>query len=91
MHACCGMHDSSRVSERARLWTLKHRHTHRAACFPCRCLVTAGSDQKCAQCMEMGAHAAINYKEHNFPDEVHKIEKVPLVALISRVLGPGAG
>jgi hypothetical protein len=41
-----------------------------------RCLVTAGSDEKCAQCREMGAYAAINYKEHNFPDEVYKIEKV---------------
>ena len=41
-----------------------------------RCLVTAGSDKKCEQCRQLGAFAAINYKEHNFAEEVHKVEEV---------------
>ena len=41
-----------------------------------RCLVTAGSDEKCEQCRKFGAYAAINYKTQNFPDEVHKVEEV---------------
>ncbi len=36
-------------------------------------IVTAGSDDKCAACMALGAHHAINYKTHDFVAEVQRI------------------
>lgn len=36
-------------------------------------LVTAGSDDKCAACLALGADHAINYKNADFADEVKKI------------------
>jgi NADPH:quinone reductase len=36
-------------------------------------LVTAGSDDKCAACVALGADHAINYKTNDFAEEVHKL------------------
>ena len=36
-------------------------------------IVTAGSDEKCAACIALGAHHAINYKTHDFVAEVQRI------------------
>lgn len=36
-------------------------------------LVTAGSDAKCAACVALGADYAINYKTHDFVEEVQRI------------------
>ena len=36
-------------------------------------IVTAGSDEKCAACIGLGADHAINYKTSNFADEVKKL------------------
>ncbi len=36
-------------------------------------IVTAGTDEKCAACVELGAHHAINYKTHDFVAEVQRI------------------
>jgi NADPH2:quinone reductase len=36
-------------------------------------IVTAGSDEKCAACLELGAHHAINYKTQDFVAEVQRI------------------
>lgn len=36
-------------------------------------IVTAGSDEKCAACLALGAHHAINYKTHDFVAEVRRI------------------
>lgn len=36
-------------------------------------LVTAGSDEKCAACLALGADHAINYKTQDFADEVKKL------------------
>lgn len=36
-------------------------------------LVTAGSDEKCAACLALGADAAINYKTHDFQAEVTRL------------------
>ena len=36
-------------------------------------LVTAGSDEKCAACLALGADHAINYKTHDFVEEVKRI------------------
>jgi putative PIG3 family NAD(P)H quinone oxidoreductase len=35
-----------------------------------RVFVTAGTDEKCAKCEEIGADKAINYKTHDFVEEV---------------------
>ena len=36
-------------------------------------LVTAGSDEKCAACLALGADHAINYKTQDFQDEVKRL------------------
>ncbi|MDP3618217.1 MAG: NAD(P)H-quinone oxidoreductase [Ramlibacter sp.] len=36
-------------------------------------IVTAGSDDKCSACLRLGAHHAINYKTHDFVEEVKKL------------------
>jgi NADPH2:quinone reductase len=36
-------------------------------------LATAGSDEKCRACVELGADAAINYKTQDFADEAKKL------------------
>ena len=36
-------------------------------------IVTAGSDEKCAACIALGADHAINYKTHDFQTEVSRI------------------
>ena len=36
-------------------------------------IVTAGSDEKCATCLALGAHHAINYKSQDFVAEVQRI------------------
>ncbi|RYF00528.1 MAG: NAD(P)H-quinone oxidoreductase [Comamonadaceae bacterium] len=36
-------------------------------------IVTAGSDEKCATCLALGAHHAINYKTQDFVAEVQRI------------------
>lgn len=38
-----------------------------------RVIVTAGSDAKCAACLALGADHAINYKTHDFQDEVKRL------------------
>ncbi len=36
-------------------------------------IVTAGSDDKCSACLKLGADHAINYKTHDFVEEVKKL------------------
>lgn len=36
-------------------------------------IATAGSDEKCAACMQLGADHAINYRQSDFVDEVNRI------------------
>jgi NADPH2:quinone reductase len=38
-----------------------------------RVFATAGSDEKCAACLTLGADAAINYKTHDFQTEVARL------------------
>ena len=44
-----------------------------AKAFGARVLVTAGTDDKCAACVKLGADHAINYKTQDFVEEVKKI------------------
>ena len=39
-------------------------------------IATAGSDEKCAACIKLGADHAINYKTHDFAAEVKRITEV---------------
>ena len=38
-------------------------------------LVTAGSDKKCAACLSLGADYAINYKTHDFVEEIQRMTR----------------
>lgn len=44
-----------------------------ARAFGATVIVTAGSDEKCAACLALGAHHAINYKTQDFVTEVQRI------------------
>ena len=41
--------------------------------FGLNTIVTCGSDEKCARARELGATEAINYKEQDFVEEVHRV------------------
>jgi putative PIG3 family NAD(P)H quinone oxidoreductase len=40
--------------------------------FGLKVIVTCGSDAKCARALELGAETAINYREQDFVEEVHR-------------------
>lgn len=40
--------------------------------FGLKVIVTCGSDEKCARALALGAEAAINYREEDFVEEVHR-------------------
>jgi NADPH:quinone reductase-like Zn-dependent oxidoreductase len=44
-----------------------------ARLFGLTMIVTCGSEAKCARALELGAAAAINYRTHDFVEEVHRI------------------
>ena len=41
--------------------------------FGLKVIVTCGTDEKCARALELGADAAINYREQDFVEEVHRV------------------
>lgn len=41
--------------------------------FGLKTVVTCGSDEKCGRALELGAAAAINYRDQDFVEEVHRI------------------
>ena len=52
-------------------------------------IVTAGSDEKCAACLALGAHHAINYKTQDFVAEVRRITEARGVdVVLDMVAGP---
>ncbi len=50
-------------------------------------IVTAGSDDKCAACLQLGADHAINYKTQDFKDEVKRITDGEGVDVILDMVG----
>lgn len=46
-----------------------------AKAFGAQVIATAGSDDKCAACRALGVDHAINYRKHNFADEVLRYTK----------------
>ncbi len=52
-------------------------------------IITAGSDEKCAACLALGAHHAINYKSQDFVAEVQRItEGRGVDVVLDMVAGP---
>ena len=41
--------------------------------FGLKIIVTCGSDSKCSRALELGAEAAVNYRTHDFVEEVHRV------------------
>jgi putative PIG3 family NAD(P)H quinone oxidoreductase len=44
-----------------------------AKLFNLKIIVTCGADGKCARALDLGADAAINYREQDFVEEVHRV------------------
>ncbi|HSQ99229.1 MAG TPA: NAD(P)H-quinone oxidoreductase [Sphingomicrobium sp.] len=55
--------------------------------FGLKVIVTCGSDEKCARAMELGADAAINYREQDFVEEVHRVTQRAGVNVILDMVG----
>jgi NADPH:quinone reductase len=55
--------------------------------FGARVLATAGSDEKCATCLSLGADAAINYRTQDFAAEVKKLTEGRGVNVILDMVG----
>jgi NADPH2:quinone reductase len=58
-----------------------------AAARGARAIVTAGSDEKCQACVELGAAAAINYRTHDFVAEINRLTGGRGVDLILDIVG----
>ena len=48
-----------------------------AKAFGSKVIVTAGSDEKCVECVSLGADIAINYKTHDFAEELKSRNVAP--------------
>jgi NADPH2:quinone reductase len=55
--------------------------------FGARVFATAGSDQKCAACLELGADAAINYRTQDFAAEVKTLTEGRGVDVVLDMVG----
>lgn len=58
-----------------------------AKAFHAKVFVTAGSEEKCNACIELGADAAINYKTHDFVKSVQKLTRNKGVNVILDMIG----
>ena len=58
-----------------------------AHAFGARVFVTAGSDEKCTACLKLGADAAINYRTHDFADEVKALTEGSGVDVVLDMVG----
>jgi putative PIG3 family NAD(P)H quinone oxidoreductase len=55
--------------------------------FGLHVIVTCGSEEKCTRAVELGAKAAINYREQDFVEEVHRITDRAGVNVIVDMIG----
>ena len=51
------------------------------------CYVTAGSDEKCARCIELGAAAAINYRREDFAARISELTDAAGVDVVLDMVG----
>lgn len=55
--------------------------------FGLKVIVTCGSDEKCARALALGAVAAINYREQDFVEEVHRVTEQAGVNVVIDMVG----
>jgi len=55
--------------------------------FGLKVIVTCGTDAKCARALELGAAAAINYREQDFVEEVHRVTAQAGVNVVVDMVG----
>ena len=55
--------------------------------FGLKLIVTCGTDAKCARALELGAEAAINYREQDFVEEVHRVTNRAGVNVVIDMIG----
>jgi putative PIG3 family NAD(P)H quinone oxidoreductase len=55
--------------------------------FGLNVIVTCGSDAKCARALDLGAGAAINYREQDFVEEVHRVTERRGVSVVMDMVG----
>jgi NADPH:quinone reductase len=55
--------------------------------FGLKVIVTCGSDEKCARALELGATGAINYREEDFVEEVHRLTSQAGVNVVIDMVG----
>ena len=55
--------------------------------FGLKVIVTCGSDEKCARALALGAEAAINYREQDFVEEVHRATRQNGVDVVIDLVG----
>ena len=55
--------------------------------FGARVIATAGSDDKCRACLDLGADAAINYRTQDFVEEVKRITEGKLANVVLDMVG----
>jgi len=58
-----------------------------AKAFAAKVIITAGSEAKCRFCLELGADAAINYKDQDFVGEINKLTDGKGVDVILDMIG----
>lgn len=58
-----------------------------ATALGAKVIATAGSAEKCAECLRLGAIAAINYREQSFAEEVKRITDGQLVNVVLDMVG----
>ena len=58
-----------------------------ATALGAKVIATAGSAEKCAECLRLGAIAAINYREQSFAEEVKRITEGQLVNVVLDMVG----
>ena len=58
-----------------------------AKLFNLKIIVTCGTDGKCARALELGADAAVNYREQDFVEEVHRVTNRAGVNVVIDMVG----
>lgn len=58
-----------------------------AKAFGARVLATAGSEEKCKACLDLGADAAINYRTQDFVEEVKRLTDGKLANVVLDMVG----
>ncbi len=57
------------------------------ALFGLHVIVTCGTDEKCRRALDLGAEAAINYRDQDFVEEVHRLTERKGVSVVVDMVG----